>query len=106
MEKETQPQDNNFTTLDAYLSGFLVLKGFRPSLVKSVANSKIIFVFRSTPKLFESISQYGDGSKVEAVKFSTAIKALKSQIHSIRSKDNDQSRESRGYLSKFSGRNF
>lgn len=71
-----------FTTLDAYLSGFLTLKGFTPELVDQ--GDKVVFVFSASDGLYQAISEYNSGATVEAVRLVLATKALKSQIHSLR----------------------
>ena len=78
-----------FTTLDAYLSGYLALKGFKPHLVFQPGKDKVVFSFQNTPELLEVISEYNQGGKVEALNFAVTIKALKSQIHSRRNKDHE-----------------
>lgn len=71
-----------FTTLDAYISGFLVMRGFIPKLVQQ--RSKVVFSFQSSDKLFEAISDYNSGANVQAVSFALAVKTLKSRIFSLR----------------------
>lgn len=91
---KTEQRNNNnqelFTTLDAYLSGYLVLKGFQPTLLSAKGAEKIVFAFHSTPELFESINDYNSGAMVGALHLAVTIKGLKSRIHSIRRYDNEQ----------------
>lgn len=89
--KKSKDIGNIFTTLDAYLSGFLVLKGFTPSLIPQDNGNKIVFAFHATEDLYQEITNYNTGAKVEADRFALAIKNLKSQIFSLRRrKENDE----------------
>lgn len=74
--------NKSFTTLDAYLAGFLTLRGFSPELVEQ--GSKIVFSFNATDALHKEIADYNAGSMVEACRLAFAIKTLKSQIFSLR----------------------
>ena len=75
--------DNTFTTLDAYLAGFLTLNGFTPKLMQEKEN-KIVFAFEVSDELHKSITEYNAGAFVEASRLAFAVKTLKSQIHSMR----------------------
>jgi len=75
--------DNTFTTLDAYLAGFLTLKGFVPDLIQEKAN-KVVFAFDVSKELHQAINEYNSGASVEAARLAFAVKTLKSQIHSMR----------------------
>jgi len=81
MEKK-QKEERGFTTLDAYLSGYLVLRGLRPRLVTS--GRKIVFVFEESSELESAISDYHSGDQVEAYRLAFATKSLKGRIHSMR----------------------
>jgi hypothetical protein len=82
MDKGKRGFDAVFTTLDAYLSGYLTLQGFIPRLIYQ--GEKIVFSFDAPDELYQAISEYNYGATVEASKFAFAIKTLKSQIHSLR----------------------
>ena len=75
-------QKKVFTTLDAYTAGYLFLNKFTPELIQQ--GSKVVFCFDATDELYQSITEYNSGARVEAVRFSLAIKNLKSQIFSMR----------------------
>jgi hypothetical protein len=76
-----------YTTLDAYQAGFLTLRGHQPHL--SDQNGKVIFVFNVSSLFLKDLAAYHDGASIEAFRFASAIKTLKSQIHSMRkNKDN------------------
>lgn len=87
-------QSSIFSTLDAYLTGFLQLSGFDPSLKISKANDhKVVFVFESSPELYDALGAYHGGATVSALVFANIIKTLKSQVLSMkRSTDNGKSR--------------
>ena len=88
MRKNKESHDKVFTTLDAYLSGYLTLRGFIPELIQQ--GEKIVFSFDATEDLYLTISEYNTGARVEASQLALATKALKSQIHSLRrGKGND-----------------
>ena len=82
MQNEKGQRDARFTTLDAYLAGFLVLSGFKPDLIEQ--GPKVVFSFTKTDALLDALSQYNAGATVEAVRFALTIKTLKSQIFSMR----------------------
>lgn len=84
MRKNDVQRKKVFTTLDAYLSGYLVLKECTPSLIQEDNSNKIVFVFPATEELYTEITNYNNGAKVEAVRFALAIKGLKSKIFSLR----------------------
>jgi len=71
-----------YSTLDAYQAGFLTLRGHAPDLIPQ--GNKIVFVFPGTDRLYGDLSDYNGGATVEALKLAIAVKALKSQIHSMR----------------------
>jgi hypothetical protein len=71
-----------YTTLDAYLAGFLTLRHHFPNLVQQ--GNKIVFSFSGTDALYQDIQEYNAGAIVEALRLAMAIKTLKSQIHSLR----------------------
>lgn len=82
MKRKNEQSEKVYTTLDAYQSGFLTLKGHFPELVEE--GSKIVFTFVLNEDLLKSLSDYSNGALVEASKFAFAIKALKSLIYSLR----------------------
>ena len=67
-----------FRTLDIYITAWLILQGFNPTLERQ--DSKVIFCFASTKKLVEALSKFNSGGTVEVSKFSFTIKNLKSQM--------------------------
>lgn len=73
-----------YSTLDCYIAGYLVLKGFVPSLEAQDNGSKIVFVFPATEKLHKEISKYNNGEMVEALHLAVTIKNLKSRIFSLK----------------------
>lgn len=72
----------SYSTLDAYVAGFLSLKGHAPSLVDQ--GGKIAFVFPLTADLRRSLDEFNSGSMVKASAFVFEIKSLKSQIFEVR----------------------
>ena len=76
-----------YTTLDAYVAGFLTLRKHIPDFIDQ--NGKFVFVFIQSDELSQDLDDYNAGAVVEAAKFAFAIKTLKGQIHSLRKeKDN------------------
>jgi hypothetical protein len=71
-----------FSTLDAYIAGFLTLRGFIPELIEE--GRKIVFTFESSKELNKAIDEYNGGATVEALRLAFAIKTLKSKIFSMR----------------------
>ena len=82
MKKNNEQQEKYYTTLDAYQSGFLTLRGHCPKLVDQ--NGKIIFVFTVADNFLKDLTDYSSGAMVEAFRLASAVKTLKSQIHSLR----------------------
>ncbi len=78
----TNNEQKFYTTLDSYQSGFLLLNGYTPKLIEQ--GNKVVFCFDATEELYQTISDYNAGATVEAVRFTLAIKNLKSQIFSLR----------------------
>lgn len=82
MRKNKEQTKKVFTTLDAYLSGYLTLKGFNPELIEQ--GNKVVFCFDASETLYKSIAEYNNGARIEASRLALATKALKSRIHSLR----------------------
>ena len=82
MRTGNELQAERFTTLDAYISGFLCIQGFIPDLIQE--GPRVVFSFPSSPKLLEAISRYNAGALVPAAQLALATKSLKSQIHSLK----------------------
>jgi hypothetical protein len=72
--------ENVYTTLDCYQAGYLVLQGHAPEFRSE--GPKVVFAFKATPILFKHISDYQNGSSVDALRLANTIKLLKSQIFS------------------------
>jgi hypothetical protein len=77
----------NFTTLDAYLAGFLVLRGFTPHLVSQ--QGKVVFCFEDSRKTQGAILEFHAGATVGASLFTAAVKALKGKVHDMRRDNGD-----------------
>jgi len=71
-----------YTTLDAYQSGFLTLRGHVPKLVEQ--GGKIIFVFTESDAFLKDLADYHNGALIEAFRLAASVKTLKSQVHSMR----------------------
>jgi hypothetical protein len=84
MKRGNDTKEKVFTTLDVYISGFLVLKGFKPLLIPQENGKKIVFVFPYSEDLNKEITNYNNGEKVAANRFTLTIKTLKSHIFSLR----------------------
>ena len=90
MRKNKDNQEKVFTTLDAYLAGYLELRGFTPTLIPQDNGRKIVFAFSATEDLYKEITNYNNGATVEANRLALTVKSLKSQIFSLRKvKEND-----------------
>lgn len=72
-----------YTTYDAYLAGYLALKGYSPRL-QLQSNNRVIFNFTESPNLQSEIMNYNSGAIIEAVRFTLSIKSLKNQIFSMK----------------------
>jgi hypothetical protein len=84
----------HWTTLDAFISGFLVTQGFTPSLISQNGNRKIAFSFPSSPELYKALNEYNNGALIEASRFALTVKALKSQIFSMKTNNEQRSEDS------------
>jgi hypothetical protein len=96
--------EQNFTTLDAYLSGYLAIKGFKPNLISQPGTDKLIFSFKSSPKLLDTINAYNEGGEIGALRFAVTIKALRSQIYSLRRREHDREEQDFRTTKKTNGR--
>lgn len=83
---QIETRQNNYTTLDAYISAFLSLKGFTPELVSH--GGKVVFHFKDSPELQEALTDYNIGATVEAARFALMVKDLKGRIYGLRRKTN------------------
>ncbi len=81
MRKNKEQTKKIFTTLCAYTSGYLTLKGFTPELVQQ--GEKVVFVFNASDELYKELSNYNSGALVEVSRLAGAIKNLKSQTTEI-----------------------
>ncbi len=83
-----------WSTLDSYVTGFLVTRGFQPSLIPQNGHrSKIAFSFPATPELYKALHEYSNGAMVEAARFALTVKALKSQIFSMKTNNEPRGEE-------------
>ena len=82
MRKRNEEEEKVYTTLDAYQAGFLTLKGHLPKLIEQ--GEKVVFLFKVKNTLYNDLTEYNCGALIEASKFAMAIKALKSQIISLK----------------------
>jgi hypothetical protein len=85
-EQGSHPAYPTFSTLDAYLAGFLSLNGCKPTL-KTERSGKIAFHFEASDTLYQRISDYNAGATCVALQLALTVKNLKSQIFSRRSND-------------------
>jgi hypothetical protein len=91
VRKNNEQTTKVFTTLDAYLSGYLVLKNFIPKLIEQ--GEKVVFAFNSSEALYRAIAEYSNGAVVPASQMAFSVKTLKSRIHSLRrNKENELSK--------------
>ncbi len=82
-----------WTTLDAFISAYLVTQGFNPSLISQNNNRKIAFSFPATPELYKALNAYNSGALIAASKFALTVKSLKSQIFSMKTNNEPRSEE-------------
>ncbi|MFC1549580.1 DUF5659 domain-containing protein [Nitrospirota bacterium] len=82
--KMRNEERETFTTLDAYLAGYLSLNGLSPTLIQK--GDRIIFTFPANTKLYSIIDEYNNGATVEASKFAFTIKTLKGQLFNIKNR--------------------
>jgi len=71
---------NDYRTLDVYTTAWLILQGFTPRLINE--DSKIVFSFPASKKLFEEMSRFNNGATVEVARFVLTVKNLKAQVFS------------------------
>ncbi len=75
MEKSDLQQ---FETLDIYLSAFIHLAGFSPSL--QIKNNRVVFIFPACDDLYRLMSNFNANVNVPVADFVTAIKSLRGQM--------------------------
>ena len=73
-----------FTSLDAYLSGYLTLKGFIPKFIEQ--GDKVVFSFGASDELYKTIAEYTSGAKIEAIRFALVVEDLKIQVFLLKDK--------------------
>lgn len=73
-----------FSTLDVYLSSFLLICGMRPNL--EVRNGTVIFTFSANDELYKWMFLYNSNTEVKVGDFVTAIKTLRGQMLTLRGK--------------------
>jgi len=71
-----------FTTLDVFLSGFLLLRGIQPLLQSK--EGRITFYFAVNDDLFRLIRDFNGNALVPVAQYATAVKALRGQMLSMR----------------------
>ena len=69
-------------------------QGPLPNLVHQ--DQKVVFVFEANDSFYRDLSDYNCGALIEASKFAMAIKALKSQIISLKMDKGQRSEEKEG----------
>lgn len=84
MRRNNEQTEKVFTTLDAYLSGYLALKGFIPKLINQ--GDKVVFSFDASDELYKAIAEYNSGAMVEAIRFALVVEDLKSQVFLLKDK--------------------
>jgi len=77
--------DETYSTMDAFVSAFLVLRGFKAELVHQ--SGKVVFVFGNSEILEQAITDYHLGAMVKAAAFAASVKMLKGKIHDLRRTD-------------------
>jgi len=82
MRREKGQEEKFYSTLDAYQAGFLTLRGNSPKFIEQ--GNKVVFLFPVSEKLNKDLADYISGATVQALRFSTVIKSLKSKIFSLR----------------------
>lgn len=85
MKKDKDQEDQTekvYTTLDAYISGFLKVREHNPEAFQE--DNKVGWSFVASDKLFKDLDDYHNGATIEAARLIFAIKTLKSQIHTMR----------------------
>ena len=70
------------STLDIYLSSFLLICGIHPTL--EVRNRTVIFTFPADDELYKLMFLYNSNTEVKVGDFVTAIKTLRGQMLTMR----------------------
>lgn len=68
-----------FTTMDAYVGGFLILRGFPPELVEE-STGKISLRWEATNALYQALNDLNNDVPVAAMSLLSAVKALKGRV--------------------------
>jgi hypothetical protein len=71
-----------FSTLDLYLSAFLLISGYQPNL--EVQNGIVIFTFPNDDELYKLMFLYNSNADVKVGEFVTAVKTLRGQMLTLR----------------------
>ena len=71
-----------FSTLDIYLTAFLLICGIQPDL--EVRNGTVIFTYPADDELYKLMFLYNSNTEVKVGDFVTAIKTLRGQMLTLR----------------------
>jgi hypothetical protein len=74
----TKTKQEQYTTLDIYLSAYLQLQGLQPSLHRSY--NKVIFSFSATHQLYKLLLDYNSNMQVPVADYVITVKALRGQM--------------------------
>lgn len=77
-----KPQDAVFSSLDIYLSAFLLIYGIEPTL--ELKNGRVIFKFPATGQLYEAALLYNSNIEIGVADYVTAVKTLRGQMLTMR----------------------
>ena len=75
-------KDYHFSTMDIYLSAFLLIYGIQPDL--KLQNERVIFTFPATEELYKNMMRYNSNANVHVADFVTAVKTLRGQMLTMR----------------------
>lgn len=78
----TESKSKVFSTLDLYLSSFLVLRGLIPKL--EINNGKVVFTFPVSDSLYKFMGEYNANINVPITDLITHIKMLRGQMLTMR----------------------
>lgn len=84
-----------FTTLDAYVGGFLTMRGFQPELVEE-RSGKIALRWPATGPLYEALHELNSDVQVPAMSLLSAVKSLKGRVITLkkmRGNENERSQQ-------------
>ena len=95
-DNETISNMEYFTTLDAYVGGFLTMRGLQPELIEE-RSGKIALRWTATDNLYQALHDLNSDIPVASMSLITAIKTLKARVMTLKKMRGNENERSNPY---------